>query len=470
MAPLKYSYHVIICFYLLGMMLFKSGFLWFLLIGFLVLLAVVIMSTVPASVHKQLNFPALRKGESSATVNYESNSITSRITSQIASKQPVMKKDFGIKPLDPYFNVQFPVSKSLVLFDAFFDSRGRNSHENITMIFLVASKVMFEQKKVTGCGVGDTVANAFNLRYVQEDHLMHGWLGKNKFKYEQLALECYDVPVTPGERAFVIFNAGQNETAVIHTANPVVFPAPRVTPSGPHNFSVLVCTKVHNKGVSWFPEFLRYQKTLGVDHIHLQVLDKFITDEGFQDSVAKDSFFVKLHKEKFMSLQLWNEWYNDEDWYVHGTILMYLDCLYRFRGTYDFITLMDTDDFFTVRAPGMTYKDMIAKYCMGATTGSCSFKWLWYFPGICGMAGKVAKDGNVTAAIKFHQPEDTQGNLKSIHRSTAVLDSSFHDARCDTCLLEGYKVVHVPPHIAYAAHQRLYWGNEKKYRCSINHW
>ena len=410
----------------------------------------VVFFILPASIHNPLN---------------NTNNDVSRTDTIVQTE----KAGIESKELNTLLKLPFSLFKDLVLFNAFFDSRGRNSHKNLTMILLVASKEIFEQK-IIGCGVGGIVAKAFNLRYVHEDHLMHGWLGMNTFKYEQLALECYDVPVTPGERAFVIFIAGQNETAVIHTANPVVIPAPRVTPSGPHNFSVLVCTKVHNKGVSWFPEFLRYQKTLGVDHIHLHLLDKYIKDNGFLDLLMKDSSFINLYKENWITLQLWNEWYNDEDWYVHGTILMYLDCLYRFRGTYDFITLMDTDDFFTIRAPGMTYKDVIAKYCMGATTGSCSFKWLWYYPGLCGMAGEVPKNGNVTAAINYHSPDDAQGNVKSIHRSTAVLDSSFHDATCPTCLMEGYKVVRVSPNVAYAAHQRLYSPKWKIFHCLMKQW
>ena len=370
----------------------------------------------------------------------------------------------------PVLNLRFPLSKNLIIFNAFVDNRPRNGHSNITMIFLVASKRVINQKLITGCGVGKNTAKSFHLRYLQEDILMHRWLGFEKFKYEQLSLECHDVPVTAGEKAFVQYRAHPNQVVVLHTANPVVIPAPRVSPKGPHDFSVVVCTKAHNREVTWLPEFLRYQKTLGVDHVHLTVLDQFIKDKGFLDYLSNDSFFIEQYKEQYISVQLWKEWYEDEDWYVHGTILMFMDCVYRYRGTYDYIALMDSDDFFTIRDPGMTYKDMIAKYCTGIATGSCSFNWLWYYPGLCGMAGKVAKDGNVTAAINFHQPEDAQGNMKSIHRSEAILDSSFHDATCATCLMKGYSVTHVPSHVAYAAHQRMYWGDEKKVRCSMKYW
>jgi len=253
-----------------------------------------------------------------------------------------------------------------------------------------------------------------------------------------MAVECYEIPVDPGEKAFILYNSSTNVTIALHTASPTVIPRPRVTPNPPHNISVVVCTKAHNRKVTWLPEILRYQKALGVDHVHLNFLDDLIRDNELQDYLTTDEFFLKSYKENYLTLQVWNEWCGEKEWYVHGTILMYLDCLYRYRGTYDYVSFMDTDDFFTIRVPGMSYKDLIVKYCSKETIGSCSFNWLWYYPGICGLARNVSEDGNVTAAVVPHRPE-MNVNLKSIHLTKAVLDSSFHDARCDKCRMKGYE-------------------------------
>ena len=387
---------------------------------------------------------------------------------QTVQRSVAMKSRDIYTALNPYLNLLFPVSKELVLFDAFFDKRARSGHRNLTIIFIAASRGVFEKKMITGCGVGISAAKHFHVRYVQEDHLMHAWKGEKYYKFEELALECYDVPLNPGDRAFIEYRTSQNTTVVIHTARPVVIPEPKVTPTGPNNISVVVCTKAHNRGVSWLPEFLRYQKTLGVDHVHLSVLDEFIKDNGFLDYLSKDKFFVENQRKNYITVKLWNEWHENREWYDHGTILMYLDCLYRYQGTYDYISLLDTDDFFTVRVPGMSLKDMILKYCSDKTTGSCAFRWLFYYPEICGLKRKVSEDGNVTAAINPHKAEDAQNRLKSIHRTEAVLDSSYHDATCSTCLMEGYKVVRVPPDIAYAAHQRNHVGKEIKSRCYLH--
>ena len=78
---------------------------------------------------------------------------------------------------------------------------------------------------------------------------------------------------------------------------------------------------------------------------------------------------------------------------------MHLDCIYRYHGTYDFISLLNTDDFLTIRVPGMSYKNFILKHLYLEGIGSCSFKWLFDYPGLCGMKGKVGDDGNVTANL-----------------------------------------------------------------------
>ena len=385
----------------------------------------------------------------------------------IFKQDVILLEDIKIysNPISPLLILPFPMSKDLIVFSAHFDDRPRGNHRNITVILIGASKRVFELNMITGCGVGIINASQFHVRYVYEDHLMHKWLGKNKYTYEQLVVECYDLPVTPGDRAFVTYKANPTKELAIQTVKPVVIPEPRIIPKGRYNFSVVVCTKAHTRSVTWLPEFLRYQKALGVDHVHLTILDEFIKDEGLHNYLSNDSFFLKHVKDNYISVQVWKEWYADKEWYVHGTILMYLDCLYRYRGTYDFVSLMDSDDFFTVRVPGMTYKDVIEKYCVNEGIGSCHFNWLFYYPGICGLRNKVGEDGNVTAALVPHRPVDEQSRLKSIHNSAAVVDSSFHDATCKECLLKGYKLVHIPKHIAYVAHNRMFKNNDKKLVC-----
>lgn len=140
--------------------------------------------------------------------------------------------------------------------------------------------------------------------------------------------------------------------------------------------------------------------------------------------------------------------------------IRHLECFYHYRGTYDYVGFRDSDDFFMPRVPGQTQiKYYIQKYCSGETVGSCAFKWLWLFPDVCGMRGEVGPDGNVTDRLVSHKLVDVTGRVKSVHSTRAVLDSTFHDSSCEHCMLPGFEVVTVPPHIAYIAHNRMHGGN-----------
>ena len=246
---------------------------------------------------------------------------------------------------------------------------------------------------------------------------------------------------------------------MVESERPLFIPAPRITPSGKHDISVVTCTKVHNKGVTWLPEFVRYQKTIGVDHVHVNILDTFIKDGGLKAHMM-DSNLAQAVKEGFVSFSVWTDWYNPGEIYLWSEILRKLDCIYRFRGTYDYAFSLDTDDFFVPQIPGKkNVKDYILNWCYGDSIGSCSFLWKFYYPGGCGMKNEPIEDGNVTRVLHSyaHKPID---NVKSVHKTSVLLDASFHDATCKmakhTCLMPGFTVKEVPLQVAYIAHLRMH--------------
>ena len=79
----------------------------------------------------------------------------------------------------------------------------------------------------------------------------------------------------------------------VYSSDLVVVPAPRVTPKSNSNITSVVCTKALSREVPWLPKFLRYQKTLGVDHAHVAVSNTFIEDGGYRDILANDSFLLR---------------------------------------------------------------------------------------------------------------------------------------------------------------------------------
>ena len=351
-----------------------------------------------------------------------------------------------------------PISKDVIAHSVYFDDRARNGHSNVTMFLVVANSTIFDNKWIVGCRVGQKDALEFTIRFTAEDYLIH--IHKHQYPYEEYILECYDLPVVNGSQAFIIYKTAHNSPAyVVESLRPLFSPAPRVTPSGEHNISVVTCTKAYNKGVAWLPEFIRYQKTIGVDHVHVNILDRFIKDGGLKAHLMKSNLMQAV-KEGFVSFSVWPDWYNSRQIYLQYEVLRKLDCIYQFRGTYDYAFPLDTDDFFNPQIPGMTnVKELILKWCYGNSTGSCSFHWVYYFPGACGVKDEPVDDGNVTRVLRSYTRR-VSGNTKSVHRTSALLDATFHDATCShaqhACLMPGYKVNRIPLHIAYVAHLRMH--------------
>ncbi len=348
-----------------------------------------------------------------------------------------------------------PISKNLVVHSAYFDDRPRKGHSNTTMIYFTANRTIFLSKWITGCGVGSKEADTF---LVQPTYQQAG--RSRKFPYEQYLLECFDLPAINGSRAFVTYKTASSMTehTVVESERGVMMPAPRVQPTGKYNFTVATCTKIFNRKVTYLPEFVRYQRTIGVDHVHLSVLDEFVSDGGFHDIVMKDAFLSEAIRSGYLSITVLKVWYTETETFLYSSVYQRLGCFYRLRGTYDYISIADTDDFFTPRIPGETdIKYYIQEYCTKGTSsaGSCRFEWRWVYPDVCGVTGSVGPDGNVTGTVKISQVEKYHRNTKSIHSSKATVDFSFHDAKCSSCLMPGYKTVDMPPETVYFVHNRL---------------
>ncbi len=97
------------------------------------------------------------------------------------------------------------------------------------------------------------------------------------------------MPGTNGSGVHVVYKTGPSSPEIREISqHPLFFPAPRVTPTGKYNFTTVTCSKIHNRKATFIHEFVQYQKTLGVDHVHFSILDHFITDDkGFDDLIVK---------------------------------------------------------------------------------------------------------------------------------------------------------------------------------------
>ena len=351
------------------------------------------------------------------------------------------------------------ISSDVIVRSAYLDDRPRGGYNEIGVFLVAMKEPIIDSRLIIGCGVGKEVSSRFIIRSLEENHLMHEWLYVQShlphFLYEEYILECYNIPMTDGNKAFVLFKSSSNSPIHIATSEfPLMVPAPKVQPTGKYDFSVVTCTEAHNNKVTWLREFIRYQKTTGIDHVHINILDTFIKDGGLK-ALLEDPQVAKGVAEGYVTMTVWKDILeSSKKIYSYSAILRKLDCIYRFQGTYDYAFLLDSDDFFTPVVLGKSYlKDYIHDWCRYKSTGSCYFAWNYYYPEACGMTKETADDGNITRLLKSYKSWNNQ-HFKSVHLISAVIDTGFHHARCKDCLLPGYHAVHIPPNIAYVAHLR----------------
>ena len=86
---------------------------------------------------------------------------------------------------------------------------------------------------------------------------------------------------------------------------------------------------------------------------------------------------------------------------MYSETLRKLDCMYQFRGTYDYVFPLDTDEFFTPRIVGRSIiKHYIQEWFSDYWIGSCMLDWIDYYPEYGGMKDGPNVDGNVTSMLK----------------------------------------------------------------------
>ena len=365
-----------------------------------------------------------------------------------------------------------PVSKDLIIHRVYFDDRKKTSgHDNQTVFFIDANWTIFKNNGIVGCGVSDRTADKFVIRIPAEWYWIRGYRRKVPFKYEHLYVDCYDLPAKHGDRAFLLYKT-TNDTFgtvyIVESETPVIFPKPRqpsLNNNSSYNHTIVSCIKANSKIAPFLGEILHYQKSIGVDHVSLITLSSFIKDGGLKHLLLKYPHIIEYFIKEYITVDVWKEWYNETDeaheirlW---SESIRKVACSYNYRGTYDYAMPIDTDDFFTPRIPKQTnIKYYLDKYCFKESKiGSCMLNWLNYYLE-CGL-NEIPSNGNVTNALKsFEYCLDPRAR-KSIHKTTALIDATFHDAMQHSenphpPLMPGYKVdpKAIPPHICSISHLR----------------
>ncbi len=337
---------------------------------------------------------------------------------------------------------------------AYVDDRVRDGHRNATVLLANIFKNITDHKLILACQIGDIKTTNFKVKVIGETPLWRAYPNYNKIDHEEVLIDCYDIPSQNGDQAFLYYKTSDNSEIQMATSErDVQRPDPYVRPTSPngieYNFTVVSCTKIFGGNAPWFVEWIKYQKHIGVDHVHLGVDNYFFIEL----SKEKMDFVVEEMKTGFLSIEPWVLWLaNSREIWYHNQGLILEDCGYRFRGTYDFMFISDTDDFFVPRVPEhKTVHYYINKY-FKPDIGSCKLKWIEYFPDQYIKPTDVPnlQDGNVTSLLSNYT-HNVQGNPKSIHRTTALVDTATHYA---FSMMDHYHGSHFQVQDAYFAHIR----------------
>ena len=346
-----------------------------------------------------------------------------------------------------------PTSKDVVVRAVFYDGRARNGHQNASVFLIALKKNIMRNNLVVKCGVENTTTDKLHVRIIGEAPFRDQGIDARYLTHEEIMLDCFDLSVKNGSRAFVIYKRQVDDIELImaESEQPLIFPAPHKPPpqGGKYKFTVLTCGKLFGKSPPWMKEWLRYQKTLGVDHVHWNVKDSIIKSKALENPYIK-----KAMEDGYLSVNVWKQRFQSNEIWYYSQGLMYEDCIYRFRGTYDYIFMLDTDDFFTPRISNETDIHYYINLCTKQSNiGSCEFWWIEYYPDKCGIKeGPLPKDGNVTNWLLSYEIHTVMGHHKSLHKSEAILDAATHFA---AELVPGYlKMSTFSKHIAYVAHVR----------------
>ena len=375
--------------------------------------------------------------------------ITTAVKLSLSSKVIILPE---LPDLPNNFMVQLPRSeastaeKDVIVRSVYFNGRPQNGYQNASVFMLEASKNIWRQNLIVGCGAGSYVSHNFKI-WPCGAFILQNWIQMNfpNLTHTELMVHCYDLPVRNGNNAFIVYKPSPSSSLqiVVESERQLMVTQPR-TQAGT---KIVTCSRVFNQP-PWLVEWLHYQRAIGVDHVYL------IADGSFKNV---SGHLEQAVREGFVSIEIWQEWLNDSEIYYHSESLAYEDCIYRFHGIYDYAFVLDTDDFFVPMNPSEKKLHYYAdKWC--SDSASCAFSWIEYYPD-CGLKGEPGTDGNVTAVLNSSVHLERKVG-KSLHRLSLVMDIGIHQAEYAVLknrtlpLTYHHGIVKIPSDEAYVAHNR----------------
>ena len=238
----------------------------------------------------------------------------------------------------------------------------------------------------------------------------------------------------------MVYRTGGNATyRVVRTENSLHV----LTEDSPKKNSLVICATMYGHPTR-FDEWLRYQKTIGVDMVHINVQVSFVVD------MEQYPFLMESQSNGFVKLEVWKEYLGHTEIFYHSQSLIYQDCLLKYKHSFEYAMMIDYDEFFI---PTLSGKNDIHHYLKlffsSEKTASVAVPWIQYHCEPLNYTTLV--DGNITSTLSG-QSSEKRREAKSIHRLEFVEIVSIHKAYKT---LAGYSMYGLHGvHQGYIAHIR----------------
>lgn len=275
-------------------------------------------------------------------------------------------------------------------------------YRNFTVILLEIRKRLLDEEALEKCGVGphmslkfevyiihNTIDYNYCIFYLQIVRIGHGCNEGGRYTHTQALLYCYDVYAKHLDRAWVtykktIFN--ELSSFRVMAERPILL-RPR---SDRSRGSVVVCAAMLPHYTPFLEDWIQYQKTIGVDHIHLVLESLFLNQGRFDEELLQRNV-----EQAYLSVEFWHQWFNSTDICDHSLDLALYNCALQFQELYSYVAFSDPRDFFVPRDSSLRPRlsEYLSRLCPNT---HCQFEWRNIIYRDCEKAGS---DGNVTAVV-----------------------------------------------------------------------
>ena len=212
----------------------------------------------------------------------------------------------------------------------------------------------------------------------------------------------------------------------------------------PKRNSIVICTALYDRP-PYFDQWLKYQHTIGIDKVHLNVEASFAENATSIYPSLKEALDTG-----FVSMEVWKNYVaNKIYYYSHTTKLQ--DCVMRYTGVYDYTFVCDVDEFFVPLVPDE--KDIhyyVNRFFNKNFLSSINVSWRRFLCKPDQSLYRHLRDGNVTQALTG--PDSSwDKHPKTIHRLAVTGIVGAHKSFSN---LPGYKSTKLDRRFAYMGHVR----------------